>query len=155
MPVSSDEELDQPPVGGADYPKLLIRAARLRCPHCGSGGIFRTFLELKLHCPGCGLRLERGEDDHFIGAYLLNLIAVELIVAFCIVLFLVATWPTPPWNTITYVSASLALLGCVLCYPFAKTTFLAVDLALRPVTDAELEWHRADGRMGDRELPHI
>lgn len=101
------------------------------------------------------MRLQRGEGDYFVGAYLFNLIAVELILALCVGTFVVLTWPDPPWNTITYVTAFLMLSGCVLCYPFAKTTFLAVDLAIRPMTPEELLWHREGGEPGDRELPQL
>ena len=135
--------------------QLMTRAIRLRCPHCGGRGIFQSFFALKKNCPNCGLRLERGEGDYFVGAYLFNLIAVELILAFCVGAFVIATWPNPPWNLITYVTGFLMLAGCMLCYPFSKTTWLAVDLAIRPMTAEELLWHREGGDLGDRELPHV
>lgn len=144
----------------ADLPRssttqLVLRALRLKCPHCGGGRIFASFFALKAQCPTCGLRLERGESDYFVGAYLLNLIAVELILFVCVCGFVVLTWPNPPWDLITYITAFLMLAGCVLCYPFAKTTWLAVDLAIRPLTSEELRWHQEGGDHGDRELPHI
>lgn len=134
---------------------LVGRALLLRCPNCGGRQIFASLLALKTHCPGCGLRLERGEGDYFVGAYLFNLIAVELILFFCVCGFVYFTWPDPPWDLITYVTAFLMLSGCVVCYPFSKTTWLAVDLAIRPVSPEEIEWHVKDGDVGDRELPHI
>jgi uncharacterized protein (DUF983 family) len=135
--------------------QLMTRAMRLRCPHCGGPRIFASFFQLKATCPSCGLRLERGESDYFVGAYLFNLIAVELILFFCVCGFVFFTWPDPPWDAITYVTGFLMLAGCVGCYPFAKTTWLAVDLAIRPLTREELEWHRDGGDVGDRELPHL
>ncbi|WP_309671389.1 DUF983 domain-containing protein [Gemmatimonas sp.] len=133
----------------------MFRALQLRCPHCGGRKIFASFFELKDRCPTCGIRLERGEKDYFVGAYLFNLIAVELILFFCVCGFVYFTWPDPPWDLITYVTAFLMLSGCVFCYPFAKTTWLAVDLAIRPLSPEELDWHRQDGDVGDRELPHV
>jgi uncharacterized protein (DUF983 family) len=135
--------------------QLMTRALRLHCPHCGGARIFASFSQLKPNCPSCGLRLERGESDYFVGAYLFNLIAVELILFFCVCGFVFFTWPDPPWDAITYVTALLMLSGCVLCYPFAKTTWLAVDLAIRPLTREELQWHQEGGDVGDRELPHL
>lgn len=135
--------------------RLVARALRLSCPHCGGRGIFQSFFALRSTCPSCGLRLERGESDYFVGAYLFNLIAVELILFFCVCGFVWFTWPNPPWDAITYVTGFLMLAGCVLCYPFAKTTWLAVDLAIRPLTAEELAWHREGGEMGERELPHL
>jgi uncharacterized protein (DUF983 family) len=134
---------------------LLWRALRLRCPYCGGRGIFASFFALKRHCPTCGLRMERGEGDYFVGAYLFNLIAVELILFVCVALFVIATWPDPPWDLLTWVTAFLMLTGCLVCYPFAKTTWLAVDLAMRPLTPEELQWHQEGGDIGDRELPHL
>ncbi len=135
--------------------QLMTRALRLRCPHCGGPRIFASFFQLKANCPSCGLRLERGESDYFVGAYLFNLIAVELILFFCVCAFVFFTWPDPPWDAITYVTGFLMLAGCVLCYPFAKTSWLAVDLAIRPLTREELLWHQEGGDVGDRELPHL
>ena len=135
--------------------QLIGRALRLRCPHCGGRYIFASFFELKERCPTCGIRLERGEKDYFVGAYLFNLIAVELILFLSVCGFVYFTWPDPPWDLITYVTAVLMLSGCVLCYPFAKTTWLAVDLAIRPLTPEELRWHQDGGDVGDRELPHV
>jgi len=117
---------------------LLWRAVRLRCPHCGGKKIFATVFELKDQCPTCGMQLERGEQDYFVGAYLFNLIAVELILFFVVCGFVFVTWPDPPWDLITYTTAALMLSGCVFCYPFAKTTWLAVDLAIRPLAEEEL-----------------
>ena len=134
---------------------LFWRAARLRCPHCGRGGIFHTFFALRERCPGCGLRLERGEGDYFVGAYLFNLIAVEVILFLCVAVCVALTWPSPPWELLTWVTAVLTLGGCVGCYPFAKVTWLAVDLALRPISPEELQWHREGGQVGERVLPHL
>jgi uncharacterized protein (DUF983 family) len=136
-------------------PTALGRAVQLRCPHCGSRGLFAGFLTIKRQCPGCGLRLERGEADYFVGAYLLNLLAVELILFLSVCGFVYVTWPNPPWDLLTYVTALLMLSGCLLCYPFAKTTWLAVDLAIRPLTEDELSWHQEGGAPGARELPQI
>lgn len=76
--------------------------------------------------------LERGESDYFLGAYTVNLIAVEMLLAIGFVVVALATRPNPPWQAIQYGGVVLAILGAILCYPFAKTTWLAVDLIFRP-----------------------
>lgn len=118
--------------------RLLGRAALLRCPNCGGGSIFRTFLDLRPDCPTCGLELDRGEDDYFLGAYLVNLVAVELLFAAMLAGVVIYTWPDPPWNLVQYGGAALILAGAVICYPFAKTLWLAFDVMLRPVDPDEL-----------------
>lgn len=119
--------------------RMLGRALLLRCPHCGGAGIFASLFELKKTCPRCGMQLDRGESDYFLGAYLFNLIAVELILFFVVCGFVYLSWPDPNWDLITWVTAVLMLTGCMLCYPFSKTTWLAVDLMMRPMTKEEME----------------
>ena len=112
--------------------KLLGRALLLRCPNCGHGGLFTGFFQIRERCPHCGILLERGESDYFLGAYTLNLIAVEILLALGFVVVMVVTWPHPPWDALEYGGIILSILGAVFCYPFAKTTWLAVDLMFRP-----------------------
>lgn len=117
--------------------RLVGRAARLRCPRCGGGSIFRSPLELRDACPTCKLTLDRGESDYFLGAYLVNLVAVELLFAAAMAAVVLLTWPDPPWDLIQYGGATLMVLGAVLCYPFAKVLWLGVDVAMRPVEHEE------------------
>ena len=134
--------------------RMLIRAMMRRCPNCGAPGIFRTYTELRGSCPRCGLRLQRGESDYFIGAYLLNLVAVEMLFAVMLAVIVIATYPNTPWAFIQWGGVALMLIGAVGCYPFAKALWLAADLIFRPMTDEELAWHKTDGKSG-RELPHL
>lgn len=112
--------------------RLLGRALLLRCPNCGHGSLFTGFFKMRERCLNCGILLERGEPDYFIGAYTLNLIAVEVLLAGTFLVVVVATWPNPPWAALQYGGVVLSILGAVLCYPFAKTIWLAIDLIFRP-----------------------
>lgn len=134
--------------------RILLRAILRRCPNCGSRGIFASYTELRTSCPVCGLRLQRGESDYFIGAYLLNLVAVELLFAGALAVVVIATYPDTPWDAIQWGGLVLMIVGAVVCYPFAKAVWLAADLIFRPMTEAELAWHREDGT-ADRELPQL
>lgn len=133
---------------------MLLRALGRRCPNCGARGIFRSYTELRDDCPRCGIRLERGESDYFIGAYLPNLVAVEMLFAALLGVVVVATYPDTPWAAIQWGGLVLIGGGAVVCYPITKAVWLAADLIFRPMTAAELEWHRAGGS-ADRELPHL
>ena len=136
--------------------KLLLRAMLRRCPNCGSPGIFSGYTTLKERCPQCGLRLHRGENDYFIGAYLLNLVAVELLFALTLAVVFIATYPNTPWALLQWGGLALMIAGAVLCYPFSKALWLAADLIFRPLSPEELAWHRRDGTMDEREeLPHL
>ena len=87
--------------------RLLGRALRLRCPNCGGGAIFLSFGRLRPDCPTCGLQLDRGESDYFLGAYLFNLVAVELLFAGALLVVMLATWPSPPWDLLQWGGAAL------------------------------------------------
>jgi uncharacterized protein (DUF983 family) len=112
--------------------RLLGRALILRCPNCGHGGLFTGFFEMNERCSNCGILLERGEPDYFLGACTLNLIAVEVLLALAFVVVVWVTAPNPPWDALEYGGVVLSIVGAILCYPFAKTTWLAVDLTFRP-----------------------
>ena len=89
--------------------RLFGRALRLRCPNCGQGGLFTSWLRMRERCPACGLKLERGEEGYPVGSYMFNIVAAELIFA-----------------------APFAI------FPFSKTLFLAFDLLFRPATHDEV-----------------
>jgi uncharacterized protein (DUF983 family) len=118
--------------------RLFWRALRLRCPNCGGDSLFLSFGRLRPDCPTCGLQLDRGESDYFLGAYLFNLVVVELLFAALLGIVMVATWPSPPWELLQWGGAALMVAGAVFCYPFAKTLWLAFDVMLRPVERDEL-----------------
>jgi uncharacterized protein (DUF983 family) len=124
--------LPQPDISRQSPWRLLGRALLLRCPNCGGGRLFEGFFKMKERCPTCGMLLERGESDYFIGAYTLNLIAVEILLAFAFLVVVYITRPNPPWDALQWGGAILSVLGAILCYPFAKTTWLALDLIFRP-----------------------
>lgn len=133
---------------------MVLRAIARRCPNCGAPGIFSSYTELRQSCPTCGLRLHRGESDYFIGAYLLNLVAVELLFAAMLAIWAISTYPNTPWTLIQWSALVLMIVGAFVCYPFAKALWLAADLVFRPLSEEELAWHR-EGGSADRELPHL
>ena len=126
---------------------LLGRALRLRCPNCGARDIFGSWGKLRQRCPECGLWLERGEGDYYLGAYMVALMAVEGLFAIGFVLILVITWPDPPWEVIQWGGALVLAAGVIVCYPYSKTIWLAIDLMFRPVTLDDLS---ADGPIETR-----
>lgn len=73
--------------------RMIGRALLLRCPRCGSSRIFRHWLRTREQCPRCGLRIDRGEKDHWLGAYAVNLVVSEIIWALSMVAIIVIRWP--------------------------------------------------------------
>jgi uncharacterized protein (DUF983 family) len=121
--------------------RLFGRAFLLRCPHCGKGPVLEHWLKLRVKCGTCGLRLQRGEHDTIMGSVFILFTLVGLVCYACIVLALVVT-ETTPWDLLENGLPVLTLVLVVALLPFAKLLWLAFDLMLRPVTPAELEWHR-------------
>ena len=110
----------------------ILRALHLRCPECGSAGLFRHWFRLRPTCQGCGLKLDRGHPDHFVGAYLVNLIIAELLFAGGLAAWLLAVWPEVPWERIETVAVLAMVLAPLATYPFTRTVWLAADLIFDP-----------------------
>jgi uncharacterized protein (DUF983 family) len=123
---------------------LFWRAFRLRCPNCGGGPIFQSWLRMNPRCPICRLPLRRGEEGYEVGSYMFNIVAAELIFAAVFLLVLLLTWPTPPWNILLYGGMAMMVIAPFLFFPFSKTIFLAFDLIFRPATHQELEGARPE-----------
>ena len=110
------------------------RALLLRCPRCGGRAIFRTWLSMKDRCPTCRLALERGErSDFWIGAYVFNLVAGEVLAIGIPIVWMIASSPHQPWTAIEIVAASLCVVLPFLFFPFSRTLWLAWDLSFRPI----------------------
>ena len=120
---------------------MVLRALTLRCPHCGSRGVLASWFRLKERCPRCKLHLHREEGDYFLGAYMLMLMAMEILFAFGFLVVLLITWPNPPWTAIQWVGGVVLFGGVLLAYPFSKILWLAIDLMFRPVISSELGWN--------------
>lgn len=83
-------------------------------------------------CPRCGLRTDRGEADHFIGAYTVNFVTAEVAAALAMLGVLLATWPDVPWRLLLWGGVTLMILLPIAFYPFSRTLWLAVDVTFRP-----------------------
>ncbi len=114
---------------------LFSRAVRLRCPGCGSGPIFTSWLHMVPACPVCALHFDREARGYWLGSYTLNIFLTETVwvTAFLIAAFL--TWPTPPWDALEYGSVALMVTVPFLIYPWTKTLYLAIDLSFRPAEE--------------------
>lgn len=129
-------------LSGSRFLRLYGRALRLRCPHCGKGHIKGSWMKMKRVCPVCGLRTERGEEDFFLGAVMFNLALAEFVVVLAVVGFTILRWPDVPWDSLTWIALGLAVAAPFVFYPFGHSIWLASDILIRPVTDAEMEWYR-------------
>lgn len=112
--------------------KSVWRALRLRCPNCGRGRMFRSWLIAIPKCSTCRFRYNRGEDDYYLGAYTINLIIAELVVVAAIVISAIAMWPDVPWKKLPWALLPAAVWTPLITFPFSKSLWLGIDLQFRP-----------------------
>lgn len=88
---------------------------------------------MKELCPTCGLALERGESSEFwIGAYVFNLVAGEVIAIGLPIIWMIVSAPNQPWTRIQVTAVVLAVMLPITFFPFSRTLWLAWDLSFRP-----------------------
>ncbi|HLN31128.1 MAG TPA: DUF983 domain-containing protein [Gemmataceae bacterium] len=94
--------------------QALWAMARLRCPRCRTGRIFRGHFAMNDPCPVCGLIYER-EEGYFLGAmYFSYFLSSGILIAFYVAAYLLL----PGWN-----SMPLALVAVILYLPFMPAVF--------------------------------
>jgi hypothetical protein len=121
---------------GAAVPGCSFARSGLGAPPAAQAGL-PVLVPAGPSCPNCGLRFERGEEGYWVGSYMFNIVASELLFAVTGITVVVTTWPTPPWTAITVGGVIMMLLAPLLFLPFSKVLFLAFDLCFRPPVEAD------------------
>ena len=114
--------------------RMLGRALLRRCPRCGARHIFRSWFTMVERCPGCDLEFER-ENDFFLGAYVVNLGVTEglLLLGLFAYIFAAVNNDDLPLAPVLVCALVLAVVGPLIFFPFSRTIWSAIDLAMRPV----------------------
>jgi len=112
----------------------MWRAAGLRCPRCGAGWPRARLIRLAPRCGSCGLAIDRGERDYFLGSYTVNLVW-SLMAAVGIA---VASLAFPRSRSLVYgVGLTVLVAGAIVLHPLSRLMWLAMDLQLRPATPGD------------------
>lgn len=111
---------------------LLKRGMLRRCPVCAQGRLFRRWVLMAPACPRCGLTFRR-EPGQWLGSWFLNVCVVQTVVILILAVGVGVTWPTPPLGVIGTLTALCALVVPVLFFPFSRTIWVAIDLAMTPL----------------------
>ena len=114
----------------------VLRALGLRCPHCGASWARSRIVRMAPRCGACGLGLDRGESDYFLGAYTINLLWALL--AATAVAVAAVVFPVSPLLIYGLGIPAIAALA-VWLYPRSRLVWLAVDLQFRPATARDFE----------------
>lgn len=115
--------------------RLLLRGLTRRCPVCGKTGIFRRWFWMVRRCPRCDFRFEREQGD-FIGAIGVNTIVTFGLLLVVVLTSVLLTYPDGMWIALV-AALAVAILFPLVFYPFSKTLWLAVNLAMRPLEPGE------------------
>lgn len=118
--------LRYPPVG---FFRRIVRSLRLRCPRCGKGKLFTSWIRMHERCGECGLDFHR-EPGFYLGSIYINygLTAMAVTVTY------VAAMATGYGQSRTLFWGSLAF--CVLFplwfFRYARSLWLGMDQFLDP-----------------------
>jgi uncharacterized protein (DUF983 family) len=118
-------------------PAMLLRGLTKRCPWCGRGKLFRRWFTMAVRCPRCGLRFER-EEGAFLGSLAINFGVTGLVFIAMLVTWVALTLPNVPAVQLTVASVLVAVLLPLLVYPFAKTTWSAIDLLMNRMDSEDI-----------------
>jgi uncharacterized protein (DUF983 family) len=116
--------------------KLVWRGATLACAACGQRGLFTRWVHLAETCPRCGLLFERIEG-HWVGAVGINTIVSFGMLLVAMVGTFIAFYPELPLLPVLGIPVAVGLLAPIVLYPFSKTSWTAIDIAMRPLEPGE------------------
>ena len=119
---------------------MLRRGIVRHCPNCGSGHLFRHWFRMVDRCPRCGIRFER-EAGFFLGAFVINFGVGEGLIAVLLFVFIVLESTNSHVSTTTFIVVAivLSIIAALFFYPFSKTIWAALDLAMNRPGPEELE----------------
>lgn len=123
-------------------PRLLRRGAALRCPVCGAGDLFVGWFRIRARCLRCNFSLDRIEG-HWMGSLGLNIIVSFGVLLATLVAGITLTQPEIPVGPLIAAGATVSVVVPLLFFPFSKTLWSAIDLAMRPLEpddDVDPRW---------------
>lgn len=126
------------PSKGPSFGRMILRALVLRCPWCGSRRTFiRRWLGKYERCRTCGIRWRR-EEGFELGAVTLNTVMTFIVLTICMTVGFIMTSPDIPVLPFVLSLVGVAVLMPIVIYPFTFTLWLAIDLAVHRLDEAEL-----------------
>jgi uncharacterized protein (DUF983 family) len=122
--------------------RLLGRGLARRCSFCGSNDAFEGYFKMKERCPRCNFKFDR-IDGQRAGALGMNTIVTFGLLAVVVVVGLVVTYPEFDLSLLLPAAIATAVITPIVFYPFSRTLWNSIDLAMRPVTpddDVDPRW---------------
>src|SRR5687767_7391317 len=91
---------------------------------------------MKDTCPTCGVRFER-EEGFFASALFVNFAITEVVLFVFIATAFFATLPDPPIAALIAVAIAISVVVPIVFYPFGKTIWFAIHVAMQPLEPRE------------------
>lgn len=121
--IGRSEEVRAP----RDVWRAMLRGFRLRCPNCGEGRLFRSFLKVADKCPACGEELHHQRADDA-PAYFTIVVVGHFVIGG--VLWLERTYAPASWVQ-AVIWLPMTLIGSLWLLPRVKGTLIGLQWALR------------------------
>jgi uncharacterized protein (DUF983 family) len=119
--------------------RMLCRGLIRRCANCGEpGAFFISWFKTQDHCRGCKLLWQRNTQGFALGALAINFVLTGGALIATLVIGVVTTYPDLAIFELLVSTVGVTLLVGIFGYPISYTTWLAVDLIMRPVESGEL-----------------
>lgn len=115
---------------------LLWRGLTRACAVCGRRRLTRRWVSLRDECPRCGFQFER-KPGHFVGAVGMSTIATFGLLLIALLVGIAVSWPDVAAGPLLVTMLPIAVLVPVVIHPTAKTLWVAIDLAMKPLEPGE------------------
>ena len=124
---------------------------------CGQNKLFRRWVVMVETCPRCGFRFERAPGQ-WLGSWFLNICLAQVLVLGIVLGGAIASFQHPAIAQIAVAGAIAAVLFPLWFFPYSRTLWVAIDLAMTPLTfdeGVDPQWElEADAERLDRERRH-
>ena len=118
---------------------MLCRGLIRRCAHCGQpGAFFISWFKTQDSCRGCKLFWQRNTQGFVLGALAINFVVTGGALIATLVIGVVTSYPDLAIFELLVSTVGVTLFVGIFGYPISYTTWLAVDLIMRPVESGEL-----------------
>jgi len=119
--------------------RMLCRGLIRRCANCGEpGAFFISWFKTQDRCRGCKLLWQRNTQGFVLGALAINFVLTGGALITTLVIGVVASYPDLAIFELLVSTVGVTLFVGIFGYPISYTTWLAVDLIMRPIESGEL-----------------